>query len=149
MGRSQETFGKKEREKKRQKKREEKAKKRIERKAQSAERGPDDMIAYVDEYGNVTDTPPDPTVKKVEIDPESIQISTPKKEKLEADSVRTGKVDFFDDSRGFGFIVEQGSGERYFVHVSGLIDEVVENDKVSFELIRGDRGMNAVKVKKK
>ncbi|MGY8910723.1 MAG: cold-shock protein, partial [Flavobacteriales bacterium] len=51
-------------------------------------------------------------------------------------------------SKGFGFIIDSDNGEKYFTHVSGLIDEIAENDKVSFELEKGMRGMNAVKVKK-
>ena len=71
MARSQETFGKKEKEKKRLKKREEKQKRKEERKANSNKGGDlDSMLAYVDEYGNITDTPPDPTKKREEIDPE-------------------------------------------------------------------------------
>ena len=49
---------------------------------------------------------------------------------------------------GFGFIKEDGTQERFFVHVSGLMDDVIEGNKVSFELERGPKGMNAVRVKK-
>ena len=62
--------------------------------------------------------------------------------------VRKGKVSFFDTSKGFGFIIDMENNEKYFTHVSGLIDDIAENDKVSFELERGMRGMNAVKVTK-
>jgi len=103
---------------------------------------------YVDEYGNFTDTPPDPT-KKIEIDVESIEIGVPKKEDIEEeDPNRKGKVSFFDSSKGFGFIIDTQTQEKHFVHVSGLIDEIQENDKVAFELERGLKGMNAVRVKK-
>ncbi|ADY30629.1 MULTISPECIES: cold-shock protein [Cellulophaga] len=148
MARSQQTFGKKEKEKKRLKKREEKAKRKIERKANSKGGEFEDMIAYVDENGHLTDTPPDPT-KKVKVDAESIVIGIPKKEEMEEeDPVRNGKVSFFDTSKGFGFIIDAENNEKYFVHVSGLIDEISENDKVSYELERGMKGMNAVRVKR-
>ncbi|WP_027418452.1 cold-shock protein [Crocinitomix catalasitica] len=58
-----------------------------------------------------------------------------------------GKVKFFNESKGFGFIIDDESGKEYFVHISGLIDEVRENDEVSFELQEGKKGLNAVNVK--
>jgi CspA family cold shock protein len=61
--------------------------------------------------------------------------------------MHTGTVKFFNDSKGYGFIVEDGSNREHFVHVSGLIDEVKEGDAVEFELTEGKRGMNAVSVK--
>jgi len=147
MARAQETFGKKEREKKRLKKRELKAKKKAERQANSkAGASFEEMLVYVDENGHFTDTPPDPT-KKVKIDAESIVLGIPKKEEQEEeDPIRKGKVAFFDTSKGFGFITDADNQEKYFVHVSGLIDEVAENDKVTFELEKGLKGMNAVRI---
>jgi CspA family cold shock protein len=59
----------------------------------------------------------------------------------------TGTVKFFNDSKGFGFIKPDDAGEDIFVHVSGLVDEIRENDKVSYEAERGKKGMNAVQVK--
>jgi cold shock CspA family protein len=106
------------------------------------------MMAYVDEYGNITDTPPDPTKKKIEIDAESIVIGIPKKEEQEIPDDLEGKVAFFDDSKGFGFINDIHSQEKYFVHVSGLLEDIAEGDKVTFELEKGLRGLNAVRVKK-
>ncbi|MCJ7465592.1 MAG: cold shock domain-containing protein [Maribacter sp.] len=148
MARAQETYGKKEREKKRLKKREEKQKKKEARKATSTGGTLEDMLVYVDENGHFTDTPPDPS-KKVKIDAESIVLGIPKKEEQEAeDPIRKGKVSFFDSSKGFGFIIDTENQEKYFVHVSGLIDEIMENDKVSFELEKGMKGLNAVRVKK-
>ena len=62
--------------------------------------------------------------------------------------IKKGKVSFFDSSKGFGFIIDTESQEKYFVHVSGLLEDIQENDKVQYELERGQKGMNAVRVKK-
>jgi CspA family cold shock protein len=56
-------------------------------------------------------------------------------------------VKFFHEAKGFGFVVDEDSGREYFVHISGLIDAVQKNEKVSFELADGERGKNAVNVK--
>lgn len=61
--------------------------------------------------------------------------------------MKKGTVKFFNDSKGFGFIIEEGSEEDYFVHISGLIDEIREGDEVEFELKEGKKGMNAVNVR--
>ncbi len=147
MAKSQQTFNKKEKEKKRLKKRQDKKQKQEKRKANPKSSGFDDMIAYVDEYGNITETPPDPTKKK-KISAENIEISIPKREKEEVASIRKGRVDYFDHSKGFGFIIELETQEKYFVHVNGLTEEVKESDRVSFELEQGLKGLNAVNVKK-
>ena len=149
MAKSQQTFNKIEKEKKRLKKREEKRKKMEARKAEAKENGKKGIeFAYVDHYGNLTDTPPDPT-KKIKVKAKDIVIGVPKtldSDREEVDPVRKGKVSFFDTSKGFGFIIDAENNEKYFCHVSGLIDQIAENDKVTFELERGMKGMNAVKV---
>ena len=61
--------------------------------------------------------------------------------------MKKGSVKFFNESKGFGFIIEEGSNEEHFVHVSGLIDEVREGANVEFELKEGKKGLNAVNVK--
>ncbi len=147
MAKSQQSFLKKEKEKARLKKRKDKLEKKQARKAQQEEKGQDDMIAYVDEFGNPTDTPPDPTKKK-KIDASDIEISVPKKEKVQTDVVHHGKVEFFNNSKGYGFIKDGETQESYFVHINGCIDDIADGDKVTFELERGAKGMNAVKVKK-
>lgn len=149
MAKSQETFNKKEKEKKRLKKRKAKQAKLEERKAKAEEGGGglDSMLAYVDEHGNITDTPPDPTTKK-KVKAENIEIGVPKRDKLEEDPIRKGRVDFFNDTKGFGFIIDLNSKEKFFVHVTGLIDEIVEGNLVTFEIERGLKGMNAMNVKK-
>ncbi|MFS4415081.1 cold-shock protein [Maribacter sp. 2307ULW6-5] len=151
MARSQQTFNKTEKEKKRLKKREEKQKKKEARKAAAKESGTSGIqFAYVDHNGHLVDTPPDPD-QKVEVEAEDIVLGIPKKEEgdvEEFDPVRNGKVSFFDHSKGFGFIIDSENNEKYFVHISGTIDEITENDRVSFELEKGMKGMNAVRVKK-
>ncbi len=62
--------------------------------------------------------------------------------------MKEGKVKFFNESRGFGFIKDAESDEEYFVHVTGLVDEIEEDDDVTFDLKEGKKGMNAVNVKK-
>jgi cold shock CspA family protein len=148
MARSQDSFSKKEREKKRLKKRQEKQLKKEERRANSEGGSLDDMIAYVDANGNPTDTPPDPTEKKEVIDASTIEIGIPKKEVSDGPDIYEGKVEFFNDSKGYGFIKDLQSQQNYFVHVNGLTEPIQENDKVSFELEKGLKGMNAVRVKK-
>ena len=58
-----------------------------------------------------------------------------------------GKVKFFNESKGFGFIVDADNGKEHFVHISGLVDEVQENDEVTYDLQEGKKGLNAVNVK--
>ena len=146
MAKSQQTYSKIEKEKARAKKREDKQKKKEARKAEGG--GGGIPMAYVDAYGNLTDTPPDPA-DKIKVDAEDIVLGVPKKEEgEEEDPVRRGKVSFYDSSKGFGFIIDAENNEKYFCHVSGLLDDIVENDKVEYELERGMKGMNAVKVKK-
>ena len=60
--------------------------------------------------------------------------------------MQKGVVKFFNEAKGFGFIVDSSSNEEIFVHVSGLIDKVREGDTVTFETARGKKGMNAVNV---
>jgi CspA family cold shock protein len=62
--------------------------------------------------------------------------------------MNTGVIKFFIESKGYGFITDDESGQDYFVHVSGLNDEVEPGDKVEFELVEGDRGFKAQEVKK-
>ena len=145
MAKSQETFNKKEKEKKRLKKRQDKQQKKEERKSTSNQDF-DSRIAYVDEDGNITDTPPDPTIKKKKIDAKSIEIGVPKREDV-VEAVRKGRIEFFNDSKGYGFIKELDTQEKFFVHVNGLTDEIREGDKVEFDVEEGRKGLNAVNVK--
>ncbi len=66
---------------------------------------------------------------------------------LQINKMAKGTVKFFNESKGFGFITEDDSGKDYFVHVSGLVDDIREGDTVEFELQEGRKGLNAVSVK--
>jgi cold shock CspA family protein len=147
MTKSQDTFNKKEKEKKRLKKRQEKSQKKEERKTNSQGGELENMLAYVDENGNLTDTPPDPS-KKRKVNASSIEISVPRRAEEDEITVRTGRIEFFNDSKGYGFIKELDTQEKYFVHINGLLEAVNEGDVVTFELERGLKGLNAIQVKK-
>ncbi len=149
MARSGETFGKKEKEKKRLKERQEKKEKMEERKA-NAKKGKslDYMMAYIDEDGNISSTPPDPRKKKV-FNAEDMQIGVPKHVPgEEEDPIRTGLVAFFNVDKGFGFINDSITKERVFVHIKALTEPIRENDKVTFEVEMGPKGPTAINVKK-
>jgi cold shock CspA family protein len=149
MDRSQGTFNKKEKEKKKQKKRQEKERKREDRKANSENgKSVEEMFAYVDEFGNISSTPPDPNKKQV-IKVEDIQLGASRREDIDpADLIRKGTVTFFNNSKGFGFIKDHETQESIFVHVNGLLDPIQENDKVTFETENSRKGLNAIKVRR-
>ena len=146
MGKTQETFNKKEKEKKRLKKRQDKQVKKDERRANAEGGGFDTMIAYVDENGVISSTPPDPS-KKIVVEASDIEIGIPKQEDL-GPVIYEGKVDFYNTEKGFGFIKDSKKGDSYFFHINGLLEPVAEGDKVVFELEPGQKGMNCVRVKK-
>lgn len=146
MSRSQETFNKKEVRNKKEKKRKEKEEKRLARKENKKKQSLEDMMAYVDENGMLSDTPPDPD-KKIIHKAEDSQISVPKRESVKFDPVRKGIVTFFNESKGFGFIKDSETQESVFVHVSNLEEDIVENNAVTFEVEMGHKGPTATKVK--
>jgi cold shock CspA family protein len=149
MGNFGETVGKKERDKKKMKKRQDKLEKMEERKANAVKgKTLEDMLAYVDENGNLSSKPPDLRNKK-KVRAEDMQISTPKAEDVDpADLIRTGVVTFFNEAKGFGFIKDMQSQESIFVHVNQLSERITENQKVMFETQSGPKGLNAVNVRK-
>lgn len=136
------SFGKRENEKKKQSKRLEKQKRKEQRKAEGTS-SPDEMIAYVDKNGNITDTPPE--LVKEEIKLEDVAISIPKKEDMEPE-IQKGRVEHLNSDRGYGFIKDLASTEKYFFHVSSAPAGITEGNIVFFELERGTRGMNAVRI---
>ena len=137
------SFGKKENEKKKQAKRLEKQKRKEERQA-GGSASPDEMIAYVDEWGNLVDTPPEEQAREG-IKLEDIAIATPKKEEVEAEPMK-GRVDYFNADKGYGFIKDLDSAEKYFFHISAAPAGIAESNLVTFEPERGTRGMNAVRI---
>jgi cold shock CspA family protein len=147
MGRSQESFNKKEVRNKKEKKRKEKEQKRLARRDGDKSGNLDDMIAYVDEHGNLSSTPPDPDKKKEEIDVDEIQISVPKKSDEEEDPIRKGTVNAYFESKGFGFIKDSETKEGVFFHVNNVVDDIREGNFVSFEVEMGPKGPVAVNVR--
>ncbi|NII84930.1 MULTISPECIES: cold-shock protein [unclassified Pedobacter] len=149
MAKSQATYSKKENEKKRLKKQKDKQEKKEERQA-NAKKGLalEDMMAYVDENGNISSTPPDPKKKKI-INTEDIQIGISRQEDIvDENPVKKGTVTFFNDSKGYGFIKNTETQDSIFVHANGLITQIKEGDKVTFEVEMGQKGPTAVKVSK-
>jgi cold shock CspA family protein len=137
------SFNKRDLEKKKEQKRKEKQQRKEERKV-SGVSSLDNMIAYVDENGMITGTPPDPANKQ-EVDLDDISISTPKKEEAE-EIVLKGHVEHFNSDKGYGFIKNLSGMEKYFFHISNAPANIAEGNMVTFELARGDKGMNAVKI---
>ena len=147
MSRSQETIGKKEVRNKKEKKRKEKEQKRAKKKSEGKNSSFDDMIAYVDEFGMISSTPPDPDKKSVII-AEDIELKVTKnKPENTPDFVRKGVVTFYNESKGFGFIRDLESNQRVFVHANNLMEPVKENNVVIFEIGKGPKGLSALKVK--
>jgi len=149
MAKSKETFGKKEKEKKRLKQRQDKLQKMEERKANTKKgKSLDEMMAYIDENGNLSSTPPDPRKKKI-FKQEEMQTGVPKQLAGEpGEAIREGIISFFNDAKGFGFIRDLQTQQSVFIHVNQLSEPVKENDKVSFEVETTPKGLSAVNVKK-
>jgi cold shock CspA family protein len=148
MAKSKETFNKKEKEKKRLKQQQDKHQKMEERKA-NAKKGKtlEEMMAYIDENGNISSTPPDPKKKKV-FNAEDMHIGVPKQEEIEPDAEREGIISFFNDAKGYGFIKDLKTQESIFVHTNQLAEPVKENNKVIFQVEQGPKGLAAVNVRK-
>ena len=148
MSKSKETSNKKEKEKKRLKQRQDKQQRMEERKAHKRDGNSlDGMMAYLDENGNLSDTPPDPRKKKVFLQ-EDMQIGVPKQEDLPPDEPRIGTVTFFNKAKGFGFINDTITNDRVFFHIKDMDEPVEESDKVKFFVERSPRGLNALQVSK-
>jgi len=146
MARSKESFNKKAKEQKRLKQRKDKQEKMEERKL-NTKKGTrlEDMLAYVDENGNITDTAPDPKQKKV-FKAEDIKISIPPGNIRE--TTRTGRLQFFNQEKGFGFITDNLSHDRVFLHSSNLNIPVEINDILTYDVQAGERGLMAINVSK-
>lgn len=132
-------------EKKKIEKRQEKQKRKEERKANGGGGAFEDMIAYVDENGMIVSTPPDPAAMKRNFDIEDIEVSTPKKEDV-IETVLKGRVEYFNAEKGYGFIKHITTMYKYFFHISSAPAGIKEGNNVTFELERGQKGMNAVRI---
>ncbi|WP_276372668.1 cold shock domain-containing protein [Chryseolinea sp. H1M3-3] len=149
MAKSQNRSIKNEKEKKKLQKRQEKEHRKEERKANARDGNSlDDMMAYVDEYGNISTTPPDP-MKKINVKATDIVIGVPTQSEEKTNSVRKGQVTFFNAAKGYGFIKDNMTGDSIFVHANSLTTSIDKDDHVEFETQRGPRGLSAINVQKK
>lgn len=141
-----ESFEKREKAKKKIKEKQDKAQKMKERKENSVKgRSLEDMMAYVDEYGNISSTPPDgKKPKEVHLDDIQLGAAPITPEAL----FRTGIVSFFNTEKGYGFIADDKTRENVFVHINQLLDPIKDRDRVSFERERTPKGYCATKVRK-
>lgn len=147
MSRSQETFNKREVRNKKEKKRKKKEEKRAKRREEGTKDSFDDMIAYVDEFGMITSSPPDPD-NKTDIKAEDIELDMTREDSDKDPAyIRKGVITFLNESKGYGFIRDNESKQSIFVHVKNLLEPVKQNDTVVFELGRGPKGPSAMKVK--
>jgi len=149
MGKSQTTSSKKDREKRKAQQRRDKAEKMEDRKA-NAKKGKnlDEMMAYLDENGNLSSTPPDPRKKRLS-NWAAYQANISQQSSSDEPPVpRTRVVSFFNDAKGFGFIKDEQTQASVFLHVNQLSERVTENDKVSYDIEKGPKGLSAVNVKK-
>lgn len=142
-----ETFNKKEQQKRKQQKKKEKEQRKAERKANAKSGALEDMLAYVDENGNISSTPPDPNKKKV-IKESDIVIGSRNVGGFEVNPIRKGRVTYFNTSKGYGFIKDLQTQESIFVHINSLTTPIKENDMVSFQTEHSVKGLAAVSVKK-
>jgi len=147
MGRSKESYNKKEVRKKQEKKRKEKEARKLARKGNEKKLDNQDMIAYVDEFGNILSEPPDMSQKE-DVKLEDIEVSISKgSERNSEDFLKSGVVTFFNEQKGYGFIRAQESNQSVFVHSKDIDGEIKEGNKVIFELGRGPKGPIATGVK--
>jgi cold shock CspA family protein len=144
---NQQSHNKKELEKRRLQKKKEKEERKEQRKAEP-KRSFEDMLAYVDENGNISSTPPDLQKKKVINEADVVLGSRNVGGHITATGRRTGKVLFFNKSKGFGFIKDTETQESVFVHINSLETEINEQDLVSFETENGAKGPVAVQVRR-
>jgi len=148
MAKSKETFNKREKEIKRLKQRMDKKEKMEERKANAGKgKSLNDMLAYIDENGNISSSPPDPKKMKT-FNAEEIEIGVPKHTDEPGSDINEGVIDYFNESKGFGFIIDQQRNDRLFFHVNNLQEQVRERDRVSYDVERGAKGLNAVNIRK-
>ena len=133
------TISKRDREKLKEQKRKEKQQRKEERQSN----GPssfEDMIAYVDQFGVLHSVPQERLEE--EVDASHIEVSVPKQEDVEVAPL----MEYFNAAKGYGFVKDTDNGEKYFFHISSAPATIAEGDRVTFEIERGMRGMNAVRI---
>jgi cold shock CspA family protein len=148
MGKGRETWGKKERENQKQKaKKLKEEKKKFRKENEQKGKRLEDMMAYVDENGNLSSKPPDPSKRK-EFKVENIEIGVRKQQPVDpADLIQKGVVSFFNHEKGYGFIKNLKTGESLFVHINSCAEPISEKSTVTFEVEWGPKGGSAVNVK--
>jgi cold shock CspA family protein len=147
MAKSKQTYSKKEKEKARLSKRKAKEEKKEQRKAAGKDSF-EDMIAYVDEFGQLSSTPPDPKMRS-ELKIDDIQLGARSREASdEPESGNSGRVTYFNNEKGYGFIKHSITKESLFFHTANALSEVKVSDLVTFEVNAGPKGPTAVSVKK-
>lgn len=149
MAKSKETFNKKEKEKKRLKKRKEKEERKLDRKATSQGGGLENMIAWVDENGNISDTPPENFNPVMHGDEDLAAQARKRADDIREENTKQGKLEFMNEEKGFGFIKEARTGEKYFIHIKNLPAGITLADTLIFEAEISAKGKAAVNVKKK
>ena len=142
-----ETFNKREKEKKRIQKQKDKEQRREERKTNKESKSFEDMIAYVDENGNFSSTPPDGSRKKI-IKESDIDLASRNKGGASVPVMRQGVVKFFEKDKGYGFIKDTETQDEYFFHYSSASFPIAQSNSVTFEIEQGPKGLNAVRINK-
>ena len=145
MAKSSELFSKREKEKKRIQKRIEKEQRKEDRKAGKEPKSLDEMLAYVDENGDLTSTPPDLSKKKV-IQETEIDLTSKNKRGASPPTTLQGKVKYFDTTKGFGFIIEDQTANEFFFHYKSANFAIGQSDRVNFETEMGPKGVQAVRI---
>ncbi len=137
------SFNKREREQKRKNTKKQKLERKLERKENNSKgKSLDDMLAYVDEYGNLSATPPEKRLSTDDIPPVVANSNALNPEQ----KIRSGIVTFFDATKGYGFIRDVKTQESIFVHINSSSVQLENNMKVEFEVEKGPRGLAAVNV---
>ncbi len=149
MSKSQQTFKKKEREKKKQKKLQDKIERKEQRKIEKAEKGKltqEEQFSYLDHNGNIVSEKPDPA-NKIEIKLENIVLGASPGLLREEVAKRQGVVKFFNHEKAFGFIIDDISKQNVFVHINECYKEIDEGHRVEYDTERGPKGDQAIDVK--
>jgi cold shock CspA family protein len=149
MAKPKQTGQKRDKEIKKRQRRKIKEERKQERKNDSNKgKGFEAMIAYVDENGQLSSTPPDPSKKK-EIKVEDIQLGARKEDEgAQLKYLHEGRVSFFNEEKGYGFLKDNSTKESHFFHLNGLLTPVKLNDRVSFQKAKGTKGIDAVSISK-